>query len=137
MVREQTTDRVFRETGKPVVGRGVIDHVDARFACLVELAAGADQVIGQSIGLPIPMALVSFISIAVTGATVVIFGKAIWEPTDLAAERWQTLYRSYREKQLAWREHYKMGGALAPEAVCLYAEMTALQEQMAAIEGKY
>jgi nucleobase:cation symporter-1, NCS1 family len=44
-----------------------------------------DQVIGQSIGLPIPMALVSFISIAVTGATVVIFGKPIWEPTDLAA----------------------------------------------------
>jgi nucleobase:cation symporter-1, NCS1 family len=44
-----------------------------------------DQLLGQSIGLPVPMALVSFISVAVTGATVVIFGKAIWEPTELAA----------------------------------------------------
>ncbi|HWM60948.1 MAG TPA: NCS1 family nucleobase:cation symporter-1 [Rhizomicrobium sp.] len=44
-----------------------------------------DQILGQSIGLPLPMALVSFISVAVTGATVVIFGKAIWEPTELAA----------------------------------------------------
>ena len=43
-----------------------------------------DQVVGQSIGLPIPMALFSFIGVAVTSATVVIFGKAIWAPVDLA-----------------------------------------------------
>jgi len=45
-----------------------------------------DQVIGQTIGLPLPMALFSFIGVAVTSATVVIFGKAIWQPTDLAAQ---------------------------------------------------
>jgi NCS1 family nucleobase:cation symporter-1 len=45
-----------------------------------------DQVVGQSIGLPLPMALFSFIGVAVTSATVVIFGKAIWQPTDLAAQ---------------------------------------------------
>jgi nucleobase:cation symporter-1, NCS1 family len=43
-----------------------------------------DQVLGQTIGLPIPMALFSFLGVAVTSATVVIFGKAIWDPVDLA-----------------------------------------------------
>jgi NCS1 family nucleobase:cation symporter-1 len=43
-----------------------------------------DQVIGQVLGLPLPMALFSFIGVAVTSATVVIFGRAIWQPTDLA-----------------------------------------------------
>ena len=43
-----------------------------------------DQVVGQILGLPLPMALFSFIGVAVTSATVVIFGKAIWQPTELA-----------------------------------------------------
>jgi NCS1 family nucleobase:cation symporter-1 len=43
-----------------------------------------DQIVGQILGLPIPMALFSFIGVAVTSATVVIFGQAIWQPTDLA-----------------------------------------------------
>ena len=43
-----------------------------------------DQVIGQTIGLPIPMALFSFLGVAVTSATVVIYGEAIWSPVDLA-----------------------------------------------------
>jgi NCS1 family nucleobase:cation symporter-1 len=43
-----------------------------------------DQVVGQILGLPLPMALFSFIGVAVTSATVVIFGQAIWQPTDLA-----------------------------------------------------
>ena len=44
-----------------------------------------DQIIGQSIGLPIPMALLSVISVVVTSATVVIYGKAIWDPIDLTS----------------------------------------------------
>jgi NCS1 family nucleobase:cation symporter-1 len=43
-----------------------------------------DQVVGQILGLPVPMALFSFIGVAVTSATVVIFGQALWQPTDLA-----------------------------------------------------
>ena len=43
-----------------------------------------DQIVGQSIGLPVPMALFSFIGVAVTSATIVIFGKPIWAPVDLA-----------------------------------------------------
>ncbi len=43
-----------------------------------------DQMIGQAIGLPIPMALFAFISVAVTSATVTIYGEAIWNPVDLA-----------------------------------------------------
>jgi NCS1 family nucleobase:cation symporter-1 len=39
-----------------------------------------DQVVGQAIGLPTTMALYSFIGVAVTSATIVIFGKAQWDP---------------------------------------------------------
>ncbi len=44
-----------------------------------------DQVIGQTIGLPIPMGLLALMSVIVTSATVVIYGKAIWDPVDLAS----------------------------------------------------
>lgn len=44
-----------------------------------------DQVIGQTIGLPIPMGLLAFVGVAVTSATVTIYGKAIWDPVDLAS----------------------------------------------------
>lgn len=43
-----------------------------------------DQIIGQALGLPIPMALLAFISVAVTMATVVVFGEEIWDPVQLA-----------------------------------------------------
>ncbi len=42
-----------------------------------------DQVIGQAIGLPPTMALYSFIGVAVTSATAVIYGETIWDPTVL------------------------------------------------------
>lgn len=42
-----------------------------------------DQVIGQAIGLPPTMALYSFIGVAVTSATVVIYGHALWDPIEL------------------------------------------------------
>jgi nucleobase:cation symporter-1, NCS1 family len=44
-----------------------------------------DQILGQALGLPLPMALFSFIGVAVTSATVVIFGRAIWQPVELAS----------------------------------------------------
>ena len=43
-----------------------------------------DQIVGQAIGLPLPMALLSVMSVIVTSATVVIYGKAIWDPVALA-----------------------------------------------------
>ena len=42
-----------------------------------------DQIIGQAVGLPSTMVLYSFIGIAVTSATVIIFGEAIWDPVVL------------------------------------------------------
>ena len=42
-----------------------------------------DQVVGQAVGLPPTMALFAFIGVAVTSATVVIFGEAIWDPVQL------------------------------------------------------
>lgn len=43
-----------------------------------------DQMLGQALGLPIPMALFAFIGVAVTSATVTIYGEAIWDPVALA-----------------------------------------------------
>lgn len=45
-----------------------------------------DQVLGQALGLPLPMALFAFIGVAVTSATVVIYGKAIWDPVELTSK---------------------------------------------------
>jgi nucleobase:cation symporter-1, NCS1 family len=39
-----------------------------------------EQMLGQALGLPATMTLYSFIGVAVTSATAVIFGKAIWDP---------------------------------------------------------
>jgi NCS1 family nucleobase:cation symporter-1 len=42
-----------------------------------------DQILGQAIGLPTTMTLFAFIGVAVTSATVTIYGEAIWDPTVL------------------------------------------------------
>ncbi|MEO7598997.1 MAG: NCS1 family nucleobase:cation symporter-1 [Opitutus sp.] len=42
-----------------------------------------DQVLGQALGLPLTMALYSFIGVAVTSATTIIYGTTIWDPVDL------------------------------------------------------
>lgn len=41
------------------------------------------QAIGQALGLPLAMTLYSFIGVAVTSASVVLFGEAIWDPVLL------------------------------------------------------
>jgi NCS1 family nucleobase:cation symporter-1 len=41
------------------------------------------QAIGQALGLPTAMTLYSFIGVAVTSASVVLFGEAIWDPVAL------------------------------------------------------
>jgi NCS1 family nucleobase:cation symporter-1 len=44
------------------------------------------QMIGQTIGLPPSMIIFSFIGIAVTSATVIIYGETIWDPVMLIAK---------------------------------------------------
>jgi NCS1 family nucleobase:cation symporter-1 len=44
------------------------------------------QVIGQALGLPLTMTAFSFIGIAVTAATIVVFGEAIWDPVALVTQ---------------------------------------------------
>jgi NCS1 family nucleobase:cation symporter-1 len=39
-----------------------------------------DQIVGQALGLPATMTFYSFIGIAVTSATLIIFGEALWDP---------------------------------------------------------
>src|ERR1017187_9196718 len=46
-------------------------------------ASQRDQVLGQPLGLPLAMAFYSFIGVAVTSATVTIFGQTIWNPLDV------------------------------------------------------
>jgi len=41
------------------------------------------QAVGQALGLPLAMTLYSFIGVAVTSASVVLFGEAIWDPVIL------------------------------------------------------
>jgi NCS1 family nucleobase:cation symporter-1 len=43
------------------------------------------QAIGQALGLPATMTAFAFIGVAVTSATIVLFGEAIWDPVALVA----------------------------------------------------
>jgi nucleobase:cation symporter-1, NCS1 family len=43
------------------------------------------QVLGQALGLPTTMTAFAFIGVAVTSATIVIFGEAIWDPIVLVS----------------------------------------------------
>ncbi|MGK2863691.1 MAG: cytosine permease, partial [Chitinophagaceae bacterium] len=45
-----------------------------------------DQALGQLIGLPATMVFYSFIGIAVTSATILIYGEAIWDPVILMSK---------------------------------------------------
>ena len=45
-----------------------------------------DQMLGQALGLPPTMALYSFIGVAVTSATVTIYGHAIWDPVEVLSK---------------------------------------------------
>ena len=42
-----------------------------------------DQILGQALGLPATMALYSFIGVAVTSATTIIYGQTLWDPIDV------------------------------------------------------
>ncbi|HEX2208019.1 MAG TPA: cytosine permease [Longimicrobium sp.] len=54
-----------------------------------------DQRVGQALGLLTTMPLFAFIGIAVTSATVLVYGEAIWNPVELVA-------RLTRENGSAW-----------------------------------
>ncbi|MGE3403244.1 MAG: NCS1 family nucleobase:cation symporter-1 [Vicinamibacterales bacterium] len=43
------------------------------------------QALGQALGLPATMTAFAFVGVAVTSATIVIFGEAIWDPVSLIA----------------------------------------------------
>src|SRR5205085_624844 len=44
------------------------------------------QIWGQILGLPTTMTFYSFVGVAVTSASVVLFGRAIWDPVELLGE---------------------------------------------------
>ncbi len=50
------------------------------------------QYIGQTVGMPTTMTLYSFIGVAVTSASVVIFGSAIWDPVALMIATGSTFF---------------------------------------------
>jgi len=49
------------------------------------------QIAGQAFGLPVAMVLYSFLGIAVTSASTVVFGKPIWSPVELLGRFHQPL----------------------------------------------
>lgn len=49
------------------------------------------QIVGQAIGLPPSMTLFAFIGVAVTSATIIIYGDSIWDPVVLAGRFDNTL----------------------------------------------
>ena len=49
------------------------------------------QIVGQGFGLPVAMVLYSFLGIAVTSASAVVFGKPIWSPVELLGKFHQPL----------------------------------------------
>ena len=46
----------------------------------------SDQLLGQALGLPLPMAALAGVAVVVTSATVIIFGKAVWDPVALSGD---------------------------------------------------
>src|SRR3954468_2897420 len=52
------------------------------------------QAVGQALGLPPAMTIYSFIGVAVTSASVVLFGQAIWDPVALLGKFQQPLVAS-------------------------------------------
>jgi len=52
------------------------------------------QALGQALGLPAAMTLYSFIGVAVTSASVVLFGEAVWDPVALLGRFHQPLVAS-------------------------------------------
>ena len=46
----------------------------------------SDQVIGQALGLPTTMTLFPLVGVLTTSATVIVFGKAIWDPVALTGK---------------------------------------------------
>ncbi len=60
-----------------------------------------DQILGQAFGLPTTMGLYSFIGVAVTSATIVIYRAPIWDPLDLLARFTQPLVVGFSMVSLA------------------------------------
>jgi nucleobase:cation symporter-1, NCS1 family len=52
------------------------------------------QMVGQALGLPPAMTVYSFIGVAVTSASVVLFGQAIWDPVQLLGRFHQPMVAS-------------------------------------------
>lgn len=87
-----------QEAGKPSAGFGAIfwPSLTAMVGFWATLALNIpdftrfahtqkDQIIGQTIGLPLPMALLAAVAVIATAATRIVFGRAIWDPVELAS----------------------------------------------------
>jgi NCS1 family nucleobase:cation symporter-1 len=49
-------------------------------------AGQRQQALGQVLGLPTTMAFISIVSIIITSGTIVLYGKAIWDPVEVARQ---------------------------------------------------
>ena len=69
------------------------------------------QALGQALGLPATMTAFAFIGVAVTSATIVIFGEAIWDPVALIARIGSAAgHHLRRARRAAGAAHDQHGG---------------------------
>lgn len=87
----------------PMLALNILDFT--RFA-----RSQRDQIIGQAIGLPIPMGWLSLVAVLVTSAMVVIYGEAIWDPAALTGEMGRHLGRHRFDCLDRGNHHHQSGG---------------------------
>ena len=88
------------------------------------------QVLGQALGLPTTMTLYSFIGIAVTSATVVIFGQAIWDPVAVLTRLGNPARRGHRHARAVAGNAQRERGRQFGLAVKRFLESCATRDQL-------
>src|SRR6267143_1229129 len=105
-----------------------------------------DQIVGQALGLPATMTFYSFIGIAVTSATLIIFGEALWNPVAVLArlgnpcamgmvmQPWK-LMADYGSYIFGWLVGYS--GFLGPIAGVLICDYFVVRKKFLIVEDLY
>lgn len=90
----ETTSNLIRERGFWILFPSSLTSIIAQWAALsLNISdfsrfsfSQRSHIFGQTIGLPLTMTFFSFIGIAVGVATLVVYGKVVWDPVDLLGE---------------------------------------------------
>ena len=103
------------------------------------------QIVGQALALPTTMTFYSFVGVAVTSATVIIFGQAIWDPVVVLSKLGNPLavviamiallMASYGNFIFGWLVGYS--GFLGPIAGVLVADYFVVHKKVIQVDDLY